>query len=337
MKSTKLGRIFVTGAEGFIGSHLVEKLVTTGYDVNAFVLYNSFNYWGWLENLDKRISENVKIHTGDIRDISTVRLAMQNCDAVIHLAALIAIPHSYLAPRSYLDTNVLGTLNVLETAKELNIRRFIHTSTSEVYGSAKYVPIPETHPLNAQSPYAASKIAADQLANSYYSSFGLPVVTARPFNTYGPRQSARAVIPTIISQVLANNGQISLGNTHATRDFTHVFDTVSAYVAMLESNEGTGEVFNFGSNFEISIQDLALLIGSILDIPVKIKSEDKRFRPINSEVNQLWADNSRFQSAFSWEKQFSGLSGLEKGLEHTITWFNNPENMKFYKSDIYNL
>ena len=305
--------ILVTGADGFIGSHLVEALVRQGHKVRAFVLYNSFNSWGWLDNCNSDVKEQFEIFSGDIRDPHGVKIAMKGCDAVIHLAALIAIPYSYHSPDTYVDTNIKGTLNILQAARDLDVKRIIHTSTSEVYGTAKFVPITEEHPLQAQSPYSATKIAADQLAYSFYTSFQLPVVIIRPFNTYGPRQSSRAVIPTIITQIAKGQKEIKLGALSPTRDFNYVQDTVSGFIAALNSEEGLGEVVNLGSNFEISISDTAYLIGEIMSTDIKIITDEARKRPENSEVERLWADNSKAKKLFDWKPSYAGrklLSGL---------------------------
>jgi len=330
-------RVLVTGADGFIGSHLTEALVRNGYEVRAFVYYNSFNSWGWLEHCADDVQGKFEVFAGDIRDPHGVKKAMNGCDAVIHLAALIAIPFSYHSPDSYVDTNIKGTLNVLQAARELNVSRVIHTSTSEVYGTAQYVPIDEKHPLQGQSPYSASKIGADQLAFSFYSSFNLPVVTLRPFNTYGPRQSARAVIPTIITQIANGNNQIKLGSVTPTRDFNFISDTVNGFISALTSKSGIGEVINLGSNFEISIQDIASLIGEIMNQEIKVIESDERIRPENSEVNRLWADNSKAKELLSWKPEYASLNGLKKGLEDTINWFKKPNNLNLYKSEIYNV
>ena len=325
-------RVLVTGADGFIGSHLTEALVRNGYEVRAFVYYNSFNSWGWLDHCADDVKGKFEVFAGDIRDPHGVKKAMTGCDAVIHLAALIAIPFSYHSPDSYVDTNIKGTLNVLQAARELNVSRVIHTSTSEVYGTAQYVPIDEKHPLQGQSPYSASKIGADQLAFSFYSSFNLPVVTLRPFNTYGPRQSARAVIPTIITQIANGNNQIKLGSVTPTRDFNFISDTVKGFISALSSKSGVGEVINLGSNFEISIQDIASLIGEIMNQEIKVIDSDERIRPENSEVNRLWADNSKAIELLSWKPEYASLNGLKRGLEETVNWFKKPNNLK----EIYN-
>ena len=330
-------RVLVTGADGFIGSHLTEALVRSGYEVRAFVYYNSFNSWGWLDHCADDVQGKFEVFAGDIRDPHGVKKAMNGCDAVIHLAALIAIPFSYHSPDSYVDTNIKGTLNVLQAARELNVSRVIHTSTSEVYGTAQYVPIDEKHPLQGQSPYSASKIGADQLAFSFYSSFNLPVVTLRPFNTYGPRQSARAVIPTIITQIANGNNQIKLGSVTPTRDFNFISDTVNGFISALKSKSGVGEVINLGSNFEISIQDIASLIGEIMNQEIKVIDSVERIRPENSEVNRLWADNSKAKELLSWKPEYASLNGLKKGLEETVNWFKKPNNLSLYKSEIYNV
>lgn len=330
-------KILVTGADGFIGSHLTETLVRQGYKVKAFVLYNSFNSWGWLDTLHKDIKENIEIFSGDVRDPHGVKEAMKGCDAVLHLAALIAIPYSYHSPNTYVDTNVKGTLNVLQAARELGISRVVHTSTSEVYGTAKFVPITEEHPLQGQSPYSATKIAADQLAYSFYASFDLPVVIARPFNTYGPRQSARAVIPTIITQIANGKRQIKLGAVSPTRDFNYVKDTVSGFIAALNSDSGVGEIINFGSNFEISVGDTAHLIAEAMNTEIEIITDEVRFRPEKSEVNRLWADNTKAKQLLGWEPAYSGREGFKRGLAETAEWFINPANLAGYKSDRYNI
>ena len=329
--------IFLTGADGCIGSHLTEALVRSGrYRVRALVQYNSLNSFGWLDGSFALDSPNLEVIPGDIRDQGFIARSMSGADAVVHLAALIAIPHSYSSPESYLQTNVLGTLNALEAARTHGVKRFIHTSTSETYGTAQRVPISETHPLTAQSPYSASKIAADKLVESYHLSFGTPTVTVRPFNTYGPRQSARAVIPTVISQIVAGNRQIPLGATSPTRDFRFVDDTVSGFTSILDSSDGVGQTFNLGSGFEISIKDCVELIAQIMGVEVEIISEQERMRPENSEVERLLADTSKAQAVFGWTAEHSGLSGFHKGLEKTIHWFNQPENRARYKSEVYN-
>jgi NAD dependent epimerase/dehydratase len=329
--------VLVTGADGFIGSHLTEALVRQGYSVRAFVYYNSFNSWGWLDQCADDIKGKFEVFPGDVRDPHGVKEAMKGCDAVLHLAALIAIPFSYHSPDTYVDTNIKGTLNVLQAARELGVERIIHTSTSEVYGTARFVPITEDHPLQGQSPYSATKIAADQLAYSFYSSFALPVVTVRPFNTYGPRQSARAVIPTIITQIANGERKIQLGALTPTRDFSYVQDTVNGFLAALNSKNGLGQVINLGSNFEISISETVALIAESMNATVEITSSEKRLRPENSEVERLWADNSKANELFGWQPTYSGRDGFKRGLEETIAWFTESDNLRSYKSDIYNL
>ena len=330
-------KILITGADGFIGSHLTETLVRQGYNIRAFVLYNSFNSWGWLDHVAPEIKGKFDVFTGDIRDPHGVKEAMRGCDVVLHLAALIAIPYSYHSPDTYVDTNIKGTLNVLQAARELGVKRIVHTSTSEVYGTARFVPITEEHPLQGQSPYSATKIAADQLAYSFYSSFGLPVVIARPFNTYGPRQSARAVIPTIITQIANGKRQIKLGAVSPTRDFNYVQDTVAGFIAAMNSEHGLGEVVNFGSNFEISIGDTVQLIAEVMNTEIEIITDEGRLRPANSEVERLWADNTKAKQLFGWQPSYGGRQGFKRGLVETAEWFLNPANLASYKSDIYNL
>jgi NAD dependent epimerase/dehydratase len=329
--------ILVTGADGFIGSHLTEALVRQGYNVRAFVLYNSFNSWGWLEHCAPDVKGKFDIFAGDIRDPHGVKEAMKGCDAVLHLAALIAIPYSYHSPDTYVDTNIKGTLNVMQAARELGVKKVVHTSTSEVYGTARFVPITEAHPLQGQSPYSASKIGADQIAYSFYSSFNLPVVLARPFNTYGPRQSARAVIPTIISQIAKGERRIKLGAVSPTRDFNYVKDTVAGFIAALQSDKGLGEVVNFGSNFEISVGDTAKMIAEVMGSEIEIVTDEQRMRPVNSEVERLWADNSKALRLFGWQPNYGGIEGFKRGLSETAEWFVNLANLAGYKSDIYNL
>lgn len=330
-------KILVTGAEGFIGSHLTEALVSAGHEVRAFVLYNSFNHWGWLEQCATDVKGEFEIFAGDIRDPYGVKTAMQGCDVVLHLAALIAIPYSYHSPDTYIDTNVKGTLNIVQAAKELGIAKVVHTSTSEVYGTARFVPITEEHPLLGQSPYSASKIGADAIAYSFYAAFGTPVAILRPFNTYGPRQSARAVIPTIITQIASGKRQIKLGSTHPTRDFNFVTDTVAGFLSMLESNKGVGEVINIGSNYEISIGETVRAIAQVMGVEVEVLSEDARLRPEKSEVERLWADNRKAKDLLGWEPRFAGLDGFRRGLALTADWFRDERNLAMYKSDIYNL
>lgn len=335
--SSKKEAILVTGADGFIGSHLTEALVRAGHRVKAFTLYNSFNSWGWLDRCAPELKGQFEVFSGDIRDPNGVREAMKGCESVLHLAALIAIPYSYHSPDTYVDTNIKGTLNVLQAARESGVRRLIHTSTSEVYGTARFVPITEEHPLQGQSPYSATKIAADQLAHSFYASFGLPVVIARPFNTYGPRQSARAVIPTIITQIASGERRIKLGAISPTRDFNYVQDTVLGFIAALNSEKGLGEVVNFGSNFEISIGETARLIAEVMNIDIEIVTDEARIRPEKSEVERLWADNEKAARLFDWRPSYSGREGFKRGLAETAKWFTDRKNLQSYKTDIYNL
>lgn len=330
-------KILVTGADGFIGSHLTEALVRQGFDVRAFTLYNSFNSWGWLDQCAKDVKGRFEVFSGDIRDPHGVKEAMKGCDAVLHLAALIAIPYSYQSPDTYVDTNVKGTLNVLQAARELDVQRVLHTSTSEVYGTARFVPITEEHPLQGKSPYSATKIAADQLAYSFYASFGLPVITIRPFNTYGPRQSARAVIPTIIAQLASGKRKIQIGAISPTRDFNFVSDTANGFIAALRSDVGLGEVINLGSNFEISIGDTAQLIAEAMDVDLEIVTDEARIRPENSEVQRLWADNSKARELLGWVPAYGGREGFKRGLTETAAWFMKPANLSGYKSNIYNI
>jgi len=330
-------QVLVTGADGFIGSHLTEALVRQGFKVRAFVYYNSFNSWGWLDHCGDDVKGQFEVFAGDIRDPYGVKSAMAGCDTVFHLAALIGIPFSYLSPATYVETNINGTLNVLQAARDLGVSRIIHTSTSEVYGTAQFVPITEKHPLQGQSPYSASKIAADQLAYSFYSSFELPVITLRPFNTYGPRQSARAVIPTIITQIANKASTIKLGAIKPTRDFSFVEDTVAGFISALNSKKGAGETINLGSNFEVSIGDTARLIAEIMGESVEITTDIERLRPENSEVERLWADNSKALEILGWRPSYVGLKGFREGLARSIDWFTQPENLKPYKSGIYNL
>jgi len=329
-------KVLVTGAEGFIGSHLTEALVHKGYDTKAFVLYNSFNSWGWLDHCDPDVKDQFEVFVGDIRDPNGVRKAMEGCEAVLHLAALIAIPYSYHSPDTYVDTNIKGTLNVVQAARELAVSKVVHTSTSEVYGTAQFVPITEEHPLQGQSPYSATKIGADQIAMSFYNSFSTPISILRPFNTYGPRQSARAIIPTVITQI-ENNRQIKLGALHPTRDFNYVEDTVSGFIAALESDLAVGEVINLGSNFEISIGDTVKIIADLMEKEIKILTDTRRLRPVKSEVERLWADNTKAKKLLRWEPKFCGINGIRRGLANTIEWFANPEYLKMYKSDRYNI
>lgn len=332
-----MGKILVTGADGFIGSHLVQRLLELGYHVRAFVLYNSFNSWGWLDACPLEIRSKLEVFSGDIRDSYGVKESMKDCETVLHLASLIAIPYSYNSPETYVDTNIKGTLNILQAARDLGVKRVIHTSTSEVYGTARFVPITEDHPLLGQSPYSATKIAADQLAYSFHVSFGLPLMILRPFNTYGPRQSARAVIPSVISQIASKKNEIRLGALSPTRDFNFVSDTVAAFIAAINSNNFAGEVINIGSNYEISIGDTVHLIGDIMNSKIAIVTEENRLRPEKSEVARLWADNQKAYELLGWQPKYSGLDGLRNGLEETVGWFLNPKNLERYKTDIYNI
>jgi NAD dependent epimerase/dehydratase len=330
-------KILVTGADGFIGSHLCERLLGLGFNVRAFVYYNSFNSWGWLDHSPLEIRENLEIFTGDIRDPYGVKQAMQGCDAVFHLAALIAIPYSYHSPDTYIDTNIKGTLNVLQAARDLNLSHVIHTSTSEVYGTARFVPITEDHPLQGQSPYSASKIGADQLALSFHHSFSTPVTIIRPFNTYGPRQSARAVIPTIITQIASGQTEIKLGSLEPTRDFNYIDDTVEGFISALYADASIGHVVNLGSGFEISIGDTASLIAEGMAVKISIQTEKNRLRPESSEVERLFASNRRAKRLLNWSPQYAGVEGFTRGLSKTIAWFTDPENLKKYKVNQYNI
>lgn len=325
-------KVLVTGSEGFIGSHLTERLVELGADVTALVQYNSFNNWGWIDSFDKNVKDSLNVITGDIREYDNVKRMVKGQEVIMHLAALIAIPYSYLSPMAYVRTNVEGTTNVLEACRdEDNIEKIVHTSTSETYGTALYVPIDEKHPMQGQSPYSASKIGADKMAESFYKSFNLPIVTLRPFNTYGPRQSARAVIPTIISQILAGKKEIKLGSLTPTRDFNYVKDTAEAFIKVAESDKTIGEVINTGSNYEISIGDLVKKIIELTNNEVKILCDDERIRPEKSEVNRLWADNTKIKELTDWTPKYT----LDEGLKETIEWIKT--NIQHFKTDIYNV
>lgn len=328
---TSQKKVLVTGADGFIGSHLVELLLKKGYSVRALVLYNSFNNWGWLEDVEKPGS--LEIVTGDVRDPFFCNELLKNIDTVYHLAALIAIPYSYVAPQSYVETNVTGTLNICKAAIANKVSKVVHTSTSETYGSALYVPIDEKHPMQPQSPYSASKIAADAMAMSFYYSFNLPVCVGRPFNTFGPRQSARAVIPNIITQIAAGKKEISLGDTSPTRDFNFVTDTCRGLIALGESDATNGKTFNIGSNREISIADTFGLINKLMNTNATLVTDQKRIRPANSEVQRLWCDNSLIKSVTGFKPEVS----LEEGLAISIKWFCESGNLAKYKTDIYNV
>ena len=325
--------VLVTGADGFIGSHLVEKLLEEGYNVRAFVYYNSFNSWGWLDTLDKNKLRKIEIFSGDIRDPNGVKEAMKGIDIVFHLAALIAIPFSYHSPDSYVDTNIKGTLNVLQAARDLKTKRILITSTSEVYGTAKYVPIDENHPYQGQSPYSATKIGADRLAESFYKSFNMPITIVRPFNTYGPRQSSRAVIPTIITQLLNGETEIKLGALTPTRDFNYVKDTVKGFIEIAKSENTIGEEINIATCSEISIEELALEIINQINPKAKIICDEERLRPDKSEVNRLLGCNKKIKKLTNWSPKYS----FEEGIKETIEWFKNEEVLKKYKSDIYNI
>jgi len=331
-----MDKILVTGADGFIGSHLVEELVRRNFKVKAFVLYNSLGSWGWLDHIDKDIQNKIDIFIGDIRDPESVYNAIKDCESVLHLAALIGIPYSYVSPYSYIDTNITGTLNLLKFAKDLKIKKFIHTSTSEVYGTAKFVPITEEHPLQGQSPYSASKIGADQLAFSFYNSFDLPISIIRPFNTYGPRQSARAIIPTIITQIKNKQKVLKLGSLQPTRDFSYVEDTVSGFIEALVNPNSIGEFINLGSSFEISIGDTVKCISEILNADIDVVTDNERLRPKNSEVERLFASTEKAGKLLNWHPKYSGLKGFKHGLQKTINWFSDPKNLTFYKPEIYN-
>lgn len=324
-------RVLVTGADGFIGSHLTELLLKEGYQVRALALYNSFNHWGWLE--DVATSESLEVVTGDIRDPHFCKHITKDIDIVFHLAALIAIPYSYVAPDSYVQTNVTGTLNICQAAKDNGVKRVIHTSTSEVYGTARYVPIDEQHPLQPQSPYSASKIGADAMAMSFYNAFGLPVTIARPFNTYGPRQSARAVIPTIISQIASGMTEIKLGDVSPTRDFNYVEDTCRGFLALARCDAAVGETVNIASNYEISVGDTLTLIRDLMGRDVKLISDDARLRPEKSEVFRLWGDNQKMRELTGFVPQVS----IAEGLQRTIDWFTQAANLVKYKAGIYNV
>lgn len=324
-------KVLVTGADGFIGSHLTESLLERGYEVKAFAFYNSFNTWGWLDSFPKDKQKEIEVFTGDIRDPNGVREAMKGVDAVFHLAALIAIPFSYHSPDSYVDTNIKGTLNVLQAARDLGTGRVLVTSTSEVYGTAQYVPIDEKHPYQGQSPYSATKIGADRLAESFYRSFQMPISIVRPFNTFGPRQSARAVIPTIISQLLAGKEEIQLGSLTPTRDFNYVKDTAAGFIAIAESDKTIGEEINIATQQEISIGDLAKEIISQINPKAKIACDEQRLRPEKSEVNRLLGSNQKIKELTDWKQQYT----FAQGIAETIAWMR--ENLNAYKTDIYNI
>lgn len=326
-------KVLVTGSDGFIGSHLVESLLEHGASVKAFTFYNSFNSWGWLDTLDKSILDNIEVFFGDVRDPNGVRTAVKGVDVVMHLAALIAIPYSYHSPDSYVDTNIKGTLNILQACRDLEIERVLVTSTSEVYGTAQYVPIDEKHPFQGQSPYSASKIGADRMAESFYKSFDLPVTIVRPFNTYGPRQSARAIIPTLISQLLNGYEEIKMGSLEPTRDFNYVKDTCAGFISIAESENTIGEEINIATQKEISMGQLAEELVKQINPDARIIQDPSRIRPSKSEVMQLLGSNDKLKSLTPWECKYS----FSEGIAETISWFRNPENLKAYKAGIYNI
>lgn len=328
-------RVFLTGADGFIGSHLAEALVRDGHDVTALVIYNSFDSWGWLESAPADVKDQIRVVPGDVRDPTQMMSLVEGHDAVLHLAALIAIPFSYVAPDQYVQTNISGTLNLLNAARAHGVTRFIHTSTSEVYGTARYVPMDEGHPLQGQSPYSATKIGADQMVQSFFTSFGLPTVTIRPFNTFGPRQSARAVIPTIISQLVAGKREISLGSLEPTRDFTYVADTVGGFLAALNSTNGVGETVNLGAGFEVSIGETFSTIARLMDSSAIAVADDQRLRPENSEVERLFSNNAKANELFGWQPVLPGIDGFAAGLSRTIEWFTEPQNLARYRVNTY--
>ncbi len=331
MHGNKQESVLVTGADGFIGSHLIELLVREGYKVKALSQYNSFNYWGWLEDIECR--DQIEVLNGDVRDPHFCKHITRDVDIVFHLAALIAIPYSYMAPDSYVDTNIKGTLNICQAAMENGVKRVIHTSTSEVYGSAQYVPINEKHPLQPQSPYSASKIGADAMAMSFFNAFNLPVTIARPFNTYGPRQSARAVIPTIITQIAKGIKQIKLGDLSPTRDFSYVMDTCRGFLELARCDAAIGEAVNIGSNFEISVGEVFALIRELMCSNVELLTDEQRMRPEASEVFRLWCDNTKIHAMTGFKPRFD----IREGLQATVEWFTSPENLRKYKADIYNV
>ena len=329
-------KIFITGGGGFIGSHLVERCVKLGHKVKILSPYNIDNSWGWMDTFDKRVKNNIEVILGDVNDFNLIKKETKKIDIIFHLAALISIPYSYKSPKSYIDTNIIGTYNILEAARENNVELIVNTSTSEVYGSAQYVPIDEKHPLNAQSPYAATKIAADHLSLSYFKSFNLPVTVLRPFNTFGPRQSQRAAIPAIINQIIDGKKQIKLGNLSAARDFTYVADTVEGYIKLIGNKKSIGEVINLGTGYSFTIRETLKLICKILNTKVEVNLDQKRLRPKKSEVNQLLSNNKKAQKILKWRPSLSGKTGFENGLKKTIEWSTkNKKNIK--KIDIYNV
>lgn len=326
-------KVLVTGADGFIGSHLVEELINQGYEVRALCLYNSFNNWGWLDTLPEYLTRQLEVISGDVRDPNFVRLAMKDCDTVMHLAALIAIPYSYQAPDSYIDTNVKGTLNIVQAAKDLGTARVLVTSTSEVYGTACYVPIDENHPKQPQSPYSASKIGADAIADSFYRSFNTPITIVRPFNTFGPRQSARAIIPTIITQLLSGKGEIKLGDTRPTRDLLYVTDTAKGFIEIAKSSLLIGHECNIATQSEVTMKEVAEMLIQKINPAARVVTDEVRLRPEKSEVFRLFGSNSKITQMTDWKQEVT----LEQGLEKTIAWFSETENLKKYKADIYNV
>tara|TARA_B100000963_G_scaffold269345_1_gene237489 strand:- start:5021 stop:6025 length:1005 start_codon:yes stop_codon:yes gene_type:complete len=331
-------KILITGADGFIGSHLTEQLVLKGFEVKAFVYYNSQNSWGWLDDSEKKIKSQIEVVAGDIRDYECVKSAVKGCDYIFNLASLIGIPYSYKSPSSYIDTNIKGIMNLMNAAKEKSISKIIHTSTSEVYGTAKFVPMTEKHQLSAQSPYAASKIGADQLAISYYKSFNLPVSILRPFNTYGPRQSLRAIIPTIITQFLDHKlKRIKIGNVHVTRDFNYIDDTVNAFISAIKAKNIIGETINIGSGKETSIKDLLKIVSKITSRKKAFIREKVRIRNKNTEVDRLCASNLKAKKLLGWKPKFHSKLGFESSLKKTISWFEKKENIKKFKTNIYNI
>ena len=329
-------KVLLTGADGFIGSHLAEQLVRDGHDVRALVIYNSLDSWGWLDTAPRDITAQMEIVSGDIRDPALMQSIVADRDAVLHLAALIAIPYSYAAPDLYVQTNVQGTVNLLNAARRAEVGRFVHTSTSEVYGTAQYVPMDENHPLQGQSPYSATKIAADQLVNSYFTSFELPTITVRPFNTFGPRQSARAIIPTIISQLASGKREVMIGATTPTRDFTYVADTVTGFTAALAAGSAAfGETVNLGAGFEISIGDTFAAIAEVMGVDATAIEDPARMRPANSEVERLFSDNSKAARVLDWSPALTGVEGFKTGLARTADWFRDPVNLVRYRTDTY--
>lgn len=330
-------KVFITGASGFIGSHLTERMVKLGYKVKALVPYNIENSWGWLDHSHKEIKDNIEIISGDICDQDLINKTVNGIDIIFHLAALISIPYSYISPRSYVSTNIVGTLNILEAMKMNNVELMVNTSTSEVYGTSQYSPIDEKHPLNAQSPYAATKIAADQICLSYYRSFGLPITVIRPFNTFGPRQSLRAAIPTMITQAINNPNNFKIGNLKSMRDFSYVDDTVDGYIKSINNSKCLGEIINLGTGYDVSMEEVLELIKKNLKIEINVQIDKTRLRPVKSEVDHLLSDNKKSEKLLNWKPKFYGKEGFEKGIVKTINWFREEKNLKLYKSDLYNV